>query len=789
MIEKWLFGWVLGVMSLLVWHELPSPWLWLSIGVVAATLACCRGLSRRLALALPLAAFALSGAYATQVAGRQLADWLPAHCEPGSWQVRVRLAGLPEPMAQAGWRIAAEPLAPGPCWQAGTRWMLSWRDAPALRPGEVWLLQLRLRRPRGLVNPGAFDSERWWHQNGVTATGQIRAGQREQLAPVSLDGLRLAVRERLLAAFPEQPDAAGTVLALLTGDRAGMSDAAWERYARTGVTHLVAISGVHITMVAWLVGRIAAAGWARSRRLVNWQPVPRVAGLVGLLAAFAYGVLAGLELPAQRTLLMLGIITWMRWWPGEWSGWQMLLTALAVVLACDPLGVHAVGLWLSFAAVALLMLGGMAPGEEAGWRAALRAQWLATWGLLPLSLVVFARISWVSLPVNLLAIPWVTFAVVPTAMLGLLLHALWPEAGLALWALSVQLTVWLDAFLQQVADWPLAASRWSLPGLSGFWLLLAVACALLPRRLPGRLLALVFMLPVVFARPALREGELQMTVLDVGQGLAIHLQTRSHHALLDTGPPQGTRADAGSRVIVPYLAWAGVASLHRLILSHDDSDHSGGARSVLTALPVAAWLGPWPQAVQDAGLAPPGQRLDCVAGQYWLWDGVRFEVLWPLPNSPMASDNDNSCVLRITVAGQVLLLPGDLEAAGERGLLAAVPGEELKADLLVLGHHGSRTSTTPAFLAAVRPREVVATLGYRNRYRHPAPVVMARLRQAGIPGWRSDASGALRYRFGATESWPDARPQIWRVDEGGYWRRNGPDSGSALGALTAFPVE
>ncbi|MEL0028894.1 MAG: DNA internalization-related competence protein ComEC/Rec2, partial [Perlucidibaca sp.] len=603
-------------------------------------------------------------------------------------------------------------------------------------------------------------------------------------------GLRLRVREDLLTRFPAQPDAAGTVLGLLTGDRAGMSAEAWVRYARTGVTHLVAISGVHITMVAWLAGWLLQRAWLRWPRLAIRVPAARVAGLAGWLAACAYGALAGMGLPTQRTLLMLGVLVLMRWLPGEYPGRLILLAALAAVLAGDPLAVHSAGLWLSFLAVALLMTGGLSPSEERGWRAALRAQWLATWGLLPLTLALFARISSFSQPVNMIAIPWVTFAIVPMAMLGLLLQCLHEGAGVPAWRLAVWLMARLDAVLAWAAAWPGAAMDLALPGLSVLWLALALVLLLMPSALPGRALAFLPLLAVCWPWPALSPGQMRVTVLDAGQGLAVHVATARHGLVFDTGPPMGAHADAGSRVILPFLHWRGVRALDVLMLSHDDLDHTGGAGSLMQGLPVRQLLGVWPSILADwpASTRPP--HMPCHAGRSWVWDGVRFDLLWP-GDDPPSGDNNRSCVLRVEAGGQVVLIPGDLEAAGERVLLRG-DHERLRADLLVLGHHGSKTSSTAAFLRAVRPREVIAAVGYRNRYHHPAPVVLRRLSALAMPGWRTDETGALSYDFLEAGRFPEVRR--WRLVRGGYWLlpvstadRSAGEAVSMLGALPVFP--
>ncbi|MES3040287.1 MAG: DNA internalization-related competence protein ComEC/Rec2 [Pseudomonadota bacterium] len=775
-----LVGWIAGHLSLWWWVDLPAS-VWLLCGALTmAVLAWRRPLS---VVCLAATTLFLGMSYATWVAGAQLQSRLPSECEGKLMTVDGEIVGLPEPAEPLGVRFRFRPLAlqMASCARDKALWQLSWRDSAMPLPGERWRIRVKLKRPHGNLNPGGFDAERWQHAEGVSATGWLRGGQRLARAPPSIDLWRWHIRQHLLGQFPAQADAAGTVLALLTGDRVGISPVAWERYARTGVTHLVAISGVHITLVAWLVGHLFQAVWRRIPRALQYLSALRMGGLAGWLAAAGYVLLAGADVPAQRTLLMLGVIVLMRWLPGQFSGLQIWLTALAVVLLMDPLAVHAVGLWLSFGAVGLLMAAGMPIGEEGGWRAVLRAQWLATWGLLPLSLAIFSRVSWVSLPVNIIAIPLVTFVIVPLSMLGLLCWP-WPTVTQIFWQLAVGLMQYLIYFLDWVAALPGAWQALSLPAGSVWGLVLALFLLLMPRAMPGRVWAIFPMAWVIWPLAAVPVGAVRMTLLDVGQGLSVLLQTRHHQLLYDTGPSLGPYADAGSRIIAPALREARISRLDLLIFSHDDLDHTGGGASVLAALPVQQVLGVWPSVIDV-----PARNTPCVAGQRWHWDGVQFDVLWPYPDIANVGDNNKSCVLRVQAGEHVLLLTGDLEAPGELYLAEKAPAQMLKADLLVLGHHGSKTSSTATFLDAVQPQEVIAAVGYRNRFKHPAKVVVQRLADKDIKGWRSDATGALIYDILPDEPWPVA--QRWRIEHSHYWRWPEHDAAgrASLGALDAFP--
>ncbi|MEO6698764.1 MAG: DNA internalization-related competence protein ComEC/Rec2 [Paraperlucidibaca sp.] len=768
-----LIGYVFGVFLLRLWVQLPALSFCLSFFILMLSVYVWRArLPRPMRKPwIGRAALGLSCGllWSVYIAAQAIHAQLPTVCEGQRLSVVGRIHGLPRPAQPVGERFVFQPISGAEsCWQAGVKWQLSWRADTLLKPDELWRFQLRVKRPNGVVNPGGFDGELWWHQSGISATGWASAGARLLPAETTLDSLRWRIRQHLLAQFPDQPDAAGTVLALLTGDRSGMSLEAWDRYARTGITHLVAISGVHITMVAWLVAWCVRLCWLRLPRVALWQPAARVSGVIGWLAACGYGALAGMEVPTQRTLLMLGMVVWLRCLPGEVRATQSLLLALTAVLLVDPLAVHSAGLWLSFAAVALLMVGGMAPGEEVSWRAGLRAQWLATWGLLPLTLVLFSRLAWLSLPINIIAIPWVTFTVVPVAMAGLLAHAFSEALGHALWALAIASMATLDELLKWAATLPGAAIDWHLPGTTVWALALSIALLLMPRALPGRQLAWLPLLALCWAQPGLREGQLRLSIIDVGQGLAVHVETAQHQLLFDTGAAFSDDAGAGQRIILPYLRWAQVRALDALIFSHNDNDHTGGGGAIMRALPVAQVWGEWPSQLAQWPLPDRPPQRPCQQGLHWQWDGVEFAFLWPAPRFLLKRDNERSCVLRIRAQGFTVLIPADLEAQGELTLLAMLPEQDVRADLLLLGHHGSKTSSTMSWLQAVAPREVIATVGYRNRFHHPHPTVQQRVAGLGLPLHRSDDSGLLRYEFLEAGQWPTV--QHWRLVDQHYWR-------------------
>ena len=630
-----------------------------------------------------------------------------------------------------------------------------------LRAGERWRLWLRLKAAHGLRNPGGFDYELWLWEQGVQGLGTVRSGRHdpppERLAQTwryPLEQLRQHVRaavwQQLASADGSAPASAGVVAALLVGDQQAIERADWDVFRNTGVAHLMSISGLHITMFAWLAMLLVGQAWRRLPRLCLWLPAPTAAALGALALATGYALFSGWGVPAQRTVLMLAVVLLLALSGRRWPWPQVWLLAAAVVVALDPWALLQAGFWLSFVAVGVLYAAAApapAQGLALGWRALglWREQWLLSCALAPLTLVFFGQVSLVGLLANLLAIPWVTLVVTPLVMLGLLLPWVWQLAD---WAVQA-----LMALLVQLAAWPLAtlsvpASPWwaAWAGLAG--------AVLLVLRLPWslRLLGLPLLLPLLLwqvPRPA--PGAFELQAADVGQGSAVLVRTASHALLYDSGPQYTQDSDAGQRVLVPLLRRLG-ERLDLLVLSHSDQDHVGGAQAVLAAQPQAQLLSSL-EPTHPLQRQRPGQR--CAAGQRWQWDGVQFELLHPQMADyalPGRRPNSLSCVLRIVSAqGVVALLTGDIEAAQEAALLAAQA--PLAADWLLVPHHGSKTSSSAPFLAAVQPQLAIVQAGWRNRFGHPAASVLARYDSQGIAvaesvhcglaRWHSDQPGQL----------------------------------------------
>jgi len=644
------------------------------------------------------------------------------------------------------------------------------RAPDAVHAGERWRFTVRLRAPHGNLNPHGFDYELWLWEQGLQATGYVRTGSGdawpERIGSTwqhPIERARESVRDAIFERVADRK-LAGVIAALVTGDQSAIERADWDVFRATGVAHLMSISGLHVTMFAWLAGMVFGALWRRSPRLTLRWPAPHAALIGGLLLAIAYALFSGWGVPAQRTVWMLGTAAVLRLAGRRWPWPQVWLTACAVVVGLDPWALMQPGFWLSFVAVGVLFASDAgAPRVGGGVRARLtrmaREQWVVTLALAPLGLLLFQQLSLVGFVANAVAIPWVTLVVTPLAMGGVLAPPLWSVAAWAVQALGLLLQ-WLAALPLATLSMP-APPLWAAAvGLAG-GLLLAL-------RGPWsvRLLGLPLLLPVLLWQPPRPlPGEFDLLAADIGQGNAVLVRTAHHSLLYDTGPRYSLESDAGHRVLVPLLR-AGGERLDTVIVSHRDSDHSGGAPAVLAMQPQAALLSSI-EATHPLQAQRAARR--CLAGERWEWDGVQFELLHPVePDyTANAKPNDLSCVLRIANGRSAAVLAGDIERLQEAAM-AARPAP-LAADLLLAPHHGSKTSSSAALLEAVRPRIALVQSGYRNRFGHPAAEVLARYRERGIVVIDSPHCGAARWSSAAPGAMACEREKARR-----YWHHAVP---------------
>ncbi|HEX6320656.1 MAG TPA: DNA internalization-related competence protein ComEC/Rec2 [Burkholderiales bacterium] len=710
---------------LLQWQaELPSlGWAGLLLPLVLLVL-------RKKVFVVP-AAFAAGFLWAALLAHARMADWLPPPLEGRDLEVVGVVSGLPA-AGERGVRFELETES------AGLPEKLSlYAFGPAkFHPGERWRLTVRLRRPHGNVNPHGFDYEAWLLERGIGATGYVRSAERIGARNGFFDRIeqaREAVRDRFQQALGATP-AAGILAALAVGDQRAISPEEWRLFSRTGVTHLMSISGLHVTLVSGLVAWLVSFGWRRVPALALRLPARKAAALAAIAAALGYTLLAGFAVPAQRTFYMVTVVALALWSGRVASPARTLALALAAVLLADPWAPLAPGFWLSFGAVALIFYvatGWTAPEGRLAQFA--RIQWAITVGLAPAALLLFGQLSVAGPIANALAIPLVSVVVTPLALLTALVPAQ-PLLELAAW-----LVEWLLQFLEWCALLPgalwqqHAPAGWTVaPALAG------VAWLLAPRGVPGRACALALLAPAfAVLPPAPPPGGAWITAFDVGQGLAVAVRTARRTLLYDAGPAFGPGADGGERVVLPALRGAGAPRIDLMVLTHEDTDHIGGALSVLEGIEVGSLASSLPASHPLHTLVAAPRR--CAAGTRWEWDGVRFEFLHPATGAADARRNNQSCVLRVAAQGGSMLLTGDIERAVELQLIEKSP----KADVMLVPHHGSRTSSSAEFIAAVAPRWAVVAAGYRSRFGHPSKEVLQRYRTAGAAVMRTDLDGAV----------------------------------------------
>ena len=751
---------LLGVLAVQWLPSLP-PAAWLALPGLAALLA-----SRRWPrLCLP-AIFLMAAAWAIWRGAMALELRLPRELEGRDFDVTGTVAELPLVRSDATRFLldVDRAMLDGQTVPLRGRVRLSWYDdAPVVPACSQWRLRVRLRRPRGLIDPGGSDGERSALERRIAAVGYVREdGDDRLLQPRRcVDGLRERIAAGIAARVRDPHDAA-LLQAFSIGDTRGLDQDDWEVARANGVPHLIAISGFH-------VGVAALFGVALARLLYLLWPslalrLPRLPAqaAAALLAAVAYGALAGFGLPTVRTLLMIAVVALAQWSRRTVGGAQTLALALIAILLADPLAVLAAGFWLSFVGVAFLML--CLTARPRGWRGFLHelsgGQLVMTVALLPLTQWFFGEASLVGALSNLIAVPFVSFVIVPLALIGLLSLLLVPAVAtpvLHLAAACAHAQWWL---LQRMAAWP--GAHWYLPQVQPWALLLATVGALwlfAPRGLPLRGLGLLLFLPLAWPPQRLpAPGGFQAWVLDVGQGLSVIVRTRHHAMVYDAGARYPSGFDLGQAVVVPSLHALGIDALDLLMVSHADNDHAGGAAAVATAYPQAARYAGEPRRM-------PVPMQACLAGQDWTWDGVRFRVLSPAAGATVQR-NDRSCVLAVDGAGGRLLLTGDIGSDVEPAV-ARVAGPA-RPTVLVVPHHGSRYSSDPAFIAALQPTLALVSAGWHNRFGHPHPLVLQRYQAAGVPLLNTAERGAIQ--IDAAPDRPPAEVASWRLREPRYWR-------------------
>jgi competence protein ComEC len=653
-----------------------------------------------------------------------------------------------------------------------------------LKPGQRWQLKVRLKRPHGNANPGGFDYEAWLFAHNIRATGYVR-GPNTPSSPrylgeiswkflVWMEQHRAQIRQIFASQLPAQEyPQIGILIGLAIGDQGAISPEQWQIFNRTGLTHLMVVSGSHITLFAALVSWLTFRIWCVFPNWILRIPAQRAAAFAGWITAFFYCCISGLGIPALRTLGMLTVVVIALFQHRHLRAYQTLTISLLTVMLMDPWCVLAPGFWLSFATVAALLSISELHLEASGNKSlhfilgAFSSQRAATLATAPLLLLFFQELPLVSPIANSIAIPLIGLIVTPLVLLGVFIVEL--PLGLdqlAYWPLVLadKLVSQLLAFLPYLSHWP----RWQTsqpPAWANGLACAGIALVLLPKGVSGRLsLGMMSLLPAFFWPTSKPEDDtFWADVLDVGQGQSVLVRSKNHTLLYDTGPRYGTPGkqgigtigtpDAAQRVILPFLRAEGIRQLDRVVVSHRDMDHAGGTETLRQNIVIGSTLSP--RVSQN--------DQDCQSGLYWEWDGVKFQVLHPsasMLDSPPKNTNAVSCVLRITSATQSLLLTGDLPEKEEWELIKQ--NASLRATVLLSPHHGSKTSSSSAFLAAVQPEHVIISAGYRNRFGHPNTTVLNRYSALNLTVWRTDQAGAIQIRpNNSISGWREKHPHYW----------------------------
>ena len=692
-------------------------------------------------------------------------------------------------------------------------WQPAWRnpqDIPEIIPGQHWRFKAKLKRPYGSLNPYTFDFERWSFHQDFGASGSVRSGELvldQDIAwsefELRMELARWQLRKKIQSMLPGDARYVGVLIALVMGDQNAINQDDWQVFNATGIGHLISISGLHVTMLAGVGASLAAFIWRR-RSLPLIAPVSKVAAVAGLTTAFIYAWLAGFQIPAQRTMYMVGVVAFALWTGRNPRSFDIWWWALALVLLIDPMAPYTPGFWLSFGAVAAILF---AMGKSSGllgiptvkelevhWaqramhalREACRVQAVVTLALLPFTLFWFFQVSIVSPLANAFAIPLVSYIVTPLAIAGALLPEFFGRWLMLPAHLSME---YLAIALQWMASW-----NWSVvwSRQPEWWALIISGCTIVYVIRPGamseswklRLLGTVVSVTVLLI-PSLQVsqltyGEFKAVVLDIGQGTSVLIETANKKLLYDTGPIQGNKDDAGQRIILPYLRGRGIHHIDRMVISHSDSDHIGGAASLLKHIGFDSMMGSLP--INNPLLQNLGARkipaIPCRFGQRWVWDGVEFLVWHPSEETVFADQyygkpNEMSCVLEVRNQKSSLWLTGDVEKQGEGEITERLTSKMLseigeRESIFMAPHHGSKTSSSLALLQRLDPDQAFAQNGYRNRYGHPHPDVTARYRALDIPFHQTPQTGSQIWVFKNNK---ESSTQFWRHDIKRLWHR------------------
>lgn len=634
----------------------------------------------------------------------------------------------------------------------------------SLNAGERWQLTVRLKQIHGMANPGSFDYERWLFQQRIGATGYVRNHHDNiKLAKpsfYSVNALRQQIVDKLNHHLHGSPQR-GLIQGLTTGIRESINAEQWQTLRRSGTNHLLAISGLHIGLASAIGFFVFRWLWSRRAKNLLLLPAKEAAAIAGFFTALFYAALAGFAIPTQRALIMIATVMIAIVIRRPVAPSSILAFSLLLILIWDPFAVLSAGFWLSFSAVAIILLTSQNRFPPPHW------QWLKihsviAFGLTPLLLLFFMQTSLIAPIANVVAVPFISLIIVPILLLATLLLWFFEPLGIVLFKLADHLLALFWPLLDYFAHLPFA--NWTSVALPFYYFLavtLGTLLLLAPRGFPAKWLGVIGLSPLLFFNPVRPEqGEFWFTLLDVGQGLATVIQTKQHTLIYDTGAKFNDSFNTGTAIVLPYLQQQGIHKIDTLVISHADNDHSGGAKPLMQHIPVDTLLSSLP-------IKNLSQAMPCHSGQSWQWDQVNFTMLHP-DDDDEGSENDLSCVLKISNHFGSVLLTGDIEKKAE-DLLISRHGDELHATIMVAPHHGSKTSSSANFIDTVQPEYILFPVGYRNRYHFPAKTIRERYQHRNITSYNSADQGAIQFKIGidmmlAPLSYRQQTKTIWSAD-------------------------
>lgn len=785
-------GWVFGVCLTQIQASLLSDWYLTRVICVAAALFVVWGLlwfrhrrwvlAQRIIFVMGLALLGFS--YSQLKAHSRLTDRLADHEINRVTRLNVQVVGLPR-LGENGLSIEVEQFpkrVEGIPKRIAITWPVSaMPNGIEVLPGQVWRIALRLRPVHGRINPGGFDQEGLLFAKGVRAIAQVKGVPQfvdyQPLTSIEViaNGLRQRVRKAMLNVLGERP-ARAVLIALAIGDQQGVSREDWQIFSLTGITHLVSISGSHVTLIAALGGILLGSLWRRGKWkgvfLSEWLPARLVSIWAAVITAFLYCLLAGWGVPAQRTFFMILMAALGLTVAQSWSGFILVALAAALLTLFDPWAVLSTGFWLSFIAVTVLIIlsqridlrhqnfinneskpRGLIICQKLyrGLALATHIQWVITLMMMPVLAWLFNQVSWVSIFANAVAIPVITFVVTPLALILALASVLFSPTDHALIStfLAILATLahapleWALWWVKAMAALPVAAFdvasssvAWLLWGMAG------VTWAVLPPLSGSRNVGWLFLLPIL-NQPVntLAYGDWSLHAFDIGQGSALLVRTQTQDLIFDVGW-RFEEHTAMTSTIWPALRALGLKPKPVVVISHNDLDHIGGLQALKDLIPIGT--------LYASDHIKNAQR--CKQGQSWKWSGVEFEfihpdvkVCGPEAVTPKRLKNRCSCVLRVKGKHHSLLLTGDIDLIGEQSVLAnqLQQNKSLQTDVVVVPHHGAATSSSLAFIQALRAKHAIAQLGYLNRFSHPSKEVVDRWQTNQTHFWRTDLEGAV----------------------------------------------